>query len=230
MNRIQQQHYLNRQSLANMELDSLFEKIFNQLGEELERLRETIFYYEDEFGNERKPTVYEEIFGLNEQAWVGVLNNAIVRAFPEKANTLIEFTVYNEGKEENSKIRSFFGRADLLVHLKNWKGKEINLLFEAKQNKENSSIKMLEQSENFIEAIRNQAKDYYLADKNYFGKRKNLFIVPITFGWIPMKKMLDTAIEYLNSSKKKQEYFCSLYYEGNSGVWVYGEIINTKNV
>lgn len=230
MNKIQQQHYLNRKSLAKMELDFFFEVIFKRLGHELELLRNTLFDYRDENGNERKPTVYEEIFGLNEQAWVGVLNNAIIRAFPDTANTLLEFTVYNEGKDENTEIRSFYGRADLLVHLKNWKGKEINLLFEAKQNKENSSKKMLEESENNIEAIRKQAKEYYLADKNYFGERKNLFIVPITFGWIPAKEMLKTANDYINSSNNKQEDFCSLYYEGDSGIWVYGEIINTEEI
>ena len=224
MNKIQKQHYLNKESLANLELDSFFEKIFNQLGEELERLRETIFYYKAEFGNDSKPTVYEEIFGLNEQAWVGVLNNAIVRAFPDQAYTLIEFTVYNEGKDENSKIRSFFGRADLLVHLKNWKGKEINLLFEAKQYKECDEKKMEEDATLYINEIMEQGKGYVDADKEYFDKKENLFIVPIVFAWIPEDNLLKIADGYMKPSNEKKEDFCSLYSESNSGAWVYGSV------
>lgn len=228
MNKIQQQHYLKRESLANLELDFFFEEIFNQLGQELERLRETIFYYEDEFGNERKPTVYEDIFGLNEQAWVGVLNNAIVRVFPDQANTLLEFTVYNECKDEDSKIRSFFGRADLLVHLKNWKGKEINLLFEAKQYKESDETKMKEDATLYINEIMKQGKGYIDADKQYFDKKENLFIVPIVFAWVPEDNLLKIADDYMKSSNEKKEDFCSLYSECNSGAWVYGSVYHSN--
>ena len=225
MNRIQQQqHYLNKESLANKELDFFFEVVLKRLGQELERLRETIFYYEDEFGNERKPTVYEEIFGLNEQAWVGVLNNAIVRAFSDTANTLQEFTVYNNEQSVESDIRSFNGRADLLVQWKNSKGEEVYLLFEAKQYKESDETKIKEDATSYINEIMEQGKGYIDADKKYFDKKENLFIVPIVFAWIPEENLLKIADDYMKPSNDKKEDFCSLYSEYNTGAWVYGSV------
>ncbi|MCF8408377.1 MAG: hypothetical protein K9G36_05320 [Crocinitomicaceae bacterium] len=220
MNKIQQQHYLKRESLANMELDFFFEVIFKRLGQELELLRNTLFDYRDENGNERKPTVYEEIFGLNEQAWVGVLNNAIVRAFPDTANTLLEFTIYNKTE--------FQGRADLLVQWKNSKGKKINLLFEAKQYKESDETKMKEDATSYINEIMKQGKGYIDADKEYFDKKENLFIVPIVFAWIPEDNLLKIADDYMKPSNEKKEDFCSLYSECNSGAWVYGSVYTSK--
>lgn len=222
MNRIQQQHYLNKESLANKELDFFFEVVLKRLGQELERLRETIFYYEDEFGNERKPTVYEEIFGLNEQAWVGVLNNAIVRAFSDTANTLQEFTVYNNEQSVESDIRSFNGRADLLVQWKNSKGEEVYLLFEAKQNRESNLSKLHDDASGFINEIVGQGKGYVEADHAYYND-KIVFIVPIVFGWIRGADFIKSAKMYFNKNNK-QEHFCSLYTESNSGAWVYGSV------
>jgi len=229
MNKIKQQHYLNRESLANMELDFFFEVVLKRLGQELERLRDSIF---DNYICH--PTVYEDIFGLNEQAWVGVLNNAIIRAFSVQANTLIEFTVYNEGKDENSKIRSFFGRADLLVHWKNTQGESIYLLFEAKQFTDNTKGDYNDptnkkKDEKYHNDIKNQARKYIDSEKNYFSN-KTIIIIPIIFGWIKDSSTLENAKKYMKSIDEKTEHFCSLYYEGNSGVWVYGEIINTENV
>jgi hypothetical protein len=221
MNKIQQKHYLNKESLANNELDFFFEVVLKRLGQELERLRESIFYYEDEFGNERKPTVYEEIFGLNEQAWVGLLNNSIIRAFSDTVNTLQEFTVYNIGKD-NVEIRTFNGRADLLVQWKNSKGENVYLLFEAKQNRESDFSKMHDDTSEFIKKISNQGNSYIDADKVYY-QDKLVFVVPIVFGWIRGAEFINSAKEYFNKNNK-QEDFCLLYSESNSGAWVYGSV------
>jgi hypothetical protein len=221
MNKIKHQHYLNKNKLASYKLDAFFERVMLSLGHELERLRENIFNYKDENGNEKKPTIYEEIFGLNEQAWVGLLNNAIIRSFPE-SDTLIEFTVYNG--------TVFHGRADLLVNGKNSQGEKINLLFEAKQYKESDETKMKEDANLYINKIMEQGKGYIEADKEYFDKRENLFIVPIVFAWIPEHNLLKIADDYMESSNEKKEDFCSLYYECNSGAWVYGSVFNSKGV
>lgn len=221
MNRIQQQHYLNRESLANMELDYFFEKIFNQLGQELERLRETIF---DNYIC--YPSVYEDIFGLNEQAWVGVFNNAIIRAFSDSANTLLEFTVYDNNQPRKSNIRSFNGRADLLVQWKNSKGEEVYLLFEAKQNRESNLSKLHDDASGFIDEIVGQGKGYVEADHAYYND-KIVFIVPIIFGWFRGADFINSAKEYFNKNNKKED-FCSLYSECNSGAWVYGSVYDLK--
>jgi hypothetical protein len=215
MNKIQQQHYLNKESLADNELDFFFEVVFKRLGQELNLLRESIF--DNYFCH---PTVYEDVFGLNEQAWVGVLNNAIIRAFSDTSNTLLEFTLYNKTE--------FHGRADLLVQWKNSKGKKINLLYEAKQYKESDESKMKEESDVYLENVKNQALGYVRADKEYFDSRVNLFIVPIIFAWIPEHNLLKIADDYLKSKSEKHEHFCSLYSECNSGAWVYGSVYNSK--
>jgi hypothetical protein len=226
MNRIKQQHFLNREKLASNEIDFFFEVLLKRLGQELERMRKTIFNYKVESGKERKPTVYEDIFGLNEQAWVGVLNNAIIRAFP-KADTLQEFTVYNDS--DDGVKRNFHGRADFLVHWKNFKGEKINLLFEAKQYKEIDATKMKEDSTVYITEIINQAKSYIDADKEYFKKRENLYIIPIVFAWIPTDELLIIAKDYMNSEEEKAEHFCSLFFENESGAWVYGSVEYQEN-
>ena len=220
MNKIQQQHYLKRESLANNELDFFFEVVLKRLGQELERLRDSIF---DNYICH--PTVYEDIFGLNEQAWVGVLNNAIIRAFSDTANTLQEFTVYNIGKD-NVEIRTFNGRADLLVQWKNSKGENVYLLFEAKQNRESDFSKMHEDISEFIEKIFDQGNSYIDADKVYY-QDKLVFVVPIVFGWIRGAEFINSAKEYFNKNNK-QEAFCSLYHECNSGAWVYGTVYDSN--
>jgi cysteinyl-tRNA synthetase len=220
VNKIQQQHYLKRESLANNELDFFFEVVLKRLGQELERLRDSIF---DNYICH--PTVYEDIFGLNEQAWVGVLNNAIIRAFSDTANTLQEFTVYNIGKD-NVEIRTFNGRADLLVQWKNSKGENVYLLFEAKQNRESDFSKMHEDISEFIEKIFDQGNSYIDADKVYY-QDKLVFVVPIVFGWIRGAEFINSAKEYFNKNNK-QEAFCSLYHECNSGAWVYGTVYDSN--
>jgi hypothetical protein len=218
---------LNKEGLASYELDFFFDVLLRRLGRELERLTDNIFYYEDESGNQRKPTVYEDIFGLNEQAWVGLLNNAIIRSFPE-TDTLLEFTVYNDSNE--SEIRKFNGRADLLVHWKNYQGKSIYLLFEAKQFTDNTKgdyndVLNKTKDKNYHDDIKNQAKKYINADEDFFSK-KTIVIIPIIFGWIKDSSTLENAEKYMKSKDKKKEHFCSLYFEEDrgSGAWVYGTV------
>jgi hypothetical protein len=219
MNKIKHHQYLNKEKLASYELDFFVEVTLKRLGQELERMRKTIFYYKDKSGKKRKPTVYEDIFGLNEQAWVGALNNAIIRSFPE-ADTLLEFTVYNGTK--------FHGRADLLVHWKNTQGESIYMLFEAKQFTDNTKGDYNDalnktKDENYHDDIKNQAKKYIKADEDYFSK-KTIVIIPIIFGWIKDSSTLKNAKKYMKSIDAKKEHFCSLYFEGQRGAWVYGSV------
>lgn len=221
MNKIQQQHYLNKESLALKELDFFFEVVFKRLGQELNLMRESIF---DNYVCH--PTVYEDVFGLNEQAWVGVLNNAIVKAFSDSANTLQEFTVYNTVNNEKSEIRTFHGRADLLVQWKNSKGEKVYLLFEAKHNRESEFSKLHDDASEFIKQISNQGNRYVNADKVYY-QDKIIFVVPIVFGWIRGAEFIESAKEYFTKNNK-QEHFCSLYIECNSGAWVYGTVYDSN--
>ena len=214
MNKIKQQHYLNKEKLASYELDFFVEVTLKRLGQELERMRNTLFT-----NYVCHPTDYVDLFGLNEQAWVGALNNAIIRSFPE-ADTLLEFTVYNGTK--------FHGRADLLVHWKNTQGESIYMLFEAKQFTDNTKGDYNDalnktKDENYHDDIKNQAKKYIKADEDYFSK-KTIVIIPIIFGWIKDSSTLKNAKKYMKSIDAKKEHFCSLYFEGQRGAWVYGSV------
>jgi hypothetical protein len=102
---ITQLQYIEEKRLSEFGLNIFFKKVLDSLREELQRLRKTIYEY-DNAG---------EIFDLNERSWVGVLNNAISRAYPDSSVTLQEYGVYNKS--------SFVGRADILVF---WKDIEKN--------------------------------------------------------------------------------------------------------
>lgn len=81
-------------------LQDFFDKTFHFMGKGINALSETIF----------NGKTSHSVFALIERAWVGVLNNAIIRAFPKDAITLQEFAVYD-------KEIKIIGRSDMLVSL-----------------------------------------------------------------------------------------------------------------
>lgn len=197
--------FIETNRLSESGLDIFFKKTFEQLLIELQRLRETLYNYED----------HRYLFELNETSWVGLLNTAIVKAFPESANCLLEFTVYEDD--------SMFGRGDLLVSWRNPKCEELYILFEAKQYFENKLENMLGESKDYLDDIKEQAHKYFKAETKYY-KGKKVFIVPIAFGSIRDQQCLDEAKRYFGLTDKvdTSSDFCSLYYEGSNGVWAYG--------
>jgi pyruvate/2-oxoacid:ferredoxin oxidoreductase alpha subunit len=158
---------------------------------------------------------YKNVFELNERAWVGALNNTIIKTFPEKKiASLQEFAVYKKGKYE--------GRADLLISYNN----EI-FLFEAKryyEQKEN----MFDDSASYLNKIRKQAERYLTAGKVFYEKKK-VSIVSIAFG-ILKENTINEAKKYFKEYLKNDSSvdFCALYHQKNYGVWVYGKIYPYK--
>jgi hypothetical protein len=193
-------------------LNLFFEKTFNSFYNELRLLRNTMYKSEQS----------KDIFALNERTWVGILNNAIIKAFPNDAvSTLREFGVYDENTNKHK------GRADYLVCWNN-----TYLLFEAKQYEEMSIAKDKNEKETneMYEKEKKQAGEYYNAELNYYNKEeKTIFIIPIYFGWMRKEGLIEKAKEYKIESYETTD-FCALYYEGNNGVWVYGKVYNSEEV
>ncbi len=209
--KIEQLKFIEQKRLSEFGLSDFFKKTLDYLRDELQRLRTTIYDYNQ----------HEYIFALNERAWVGALNNAIIRAYPDSSVTLQEIGVYNKS--------SFVGRADFLVYWKGNDGKPLYLLFEAKQYEEVSKAEMLDDTADFMNIIRTQGQKYFEAEIEYY-KDKKVFIIPIAFGWIRKHGYITEAKKYFEQSDKKDNStdFCSLYFEGDYGVWAYGKVFDAR--
>jgi hypothetical protein len=196
-------------NLKKHDLSEFFKKTLNTLHSELRLLRNTMY----------KTYEAEHLFALNERTWVGILNNAILKAFPnDEVSTLQEFGVYHE---EN---KNHIGRADYLVC---WEDKY--LLFEAKQYEETSIATNANKVEMkaMYEREKGQAEKYYNAEKIYYGDKK-VYIIPIYFGWMRKEGLVQMGKDYKIDDDETD--FCALYYEGNNGVWVYGKVYNIGEV
>lgn len=192
-------------------IKNFLDKTFVELGNELILLRKTIYKYKD----------HRYIFALEERTWVGLLNNAISKAFPKESAAIQEYGVYSETK--------FIGRADCLVRWEDNCRNEFYILFEAKKYKESDSMSMHLDTLEYFNSIKKQGMKYYNAEIDYY-KNKTVYVIPIAFGWIDKKELLNTAKKYFKISKKEDMStdFCSLHYEKDSGVWVYGKIFDPK--
>ncbi len=194
------------------EIKHFFDRILVQFNEELNHINNNLYNHYP-FESRKK------IFAQNEQSWVGILNNSIVKAHGGKCATLQEYGVYNDNDK-------FVGRADFLVSYKTNSNRTVYFLFEAKQCEENRK-QIRNSSEKWFEKIREQGMGYYKANESYFNG-KLVFIVPIVFGWIRNKELMDEVKKVMNEEKSMNTDFCSLYCDGEiDGVWVYG---NVKNV
>ncbi|MFM8912158.1 MAG: hypothetical protein ACKOE6_04430 [Flammeovirgaceae bacterium] len=210
---IEQLQFLEHDRLNEFGLDEFFHKTLNSLHDELQRLRNTIYNYSQ----------HHFVFALNERAWVGAFNNAILRAFPETAVTLQEFGVYNKS--------GFIGRADFLVQWKPDDSKPLYLLFEAKQYEELNKTKLLSDASNYLNFVRKQGQKYFEAETEYYND-KTVLIIPIAFGWIRKEGFLSEAKKYFGGNEKQDGStdFCSLYFEGEYGAWAYGKVYNARSL
>ena len=204
--------FIHSKRLEKFGIKEFFEKTFVHFKAELNRLRETIYNYNE----------HQFVFALNERAWLGVFNNAIVKAFPTTSVTLQEYGVYSP--------INFVGKADFLVHWTDNNGKVFYFLFEAKQYEEMNSKTLLDDTGEYLNSIKIQGQKYFDAETTYY-KDKTVYVIPIAFGWIRRKGYLSEAQKYfeLKERKDKSTDFCSLFFENDFGVWIYGKIFETKH-
>lgn len=198
--------YSDHIKLSEFGLQTFFDKTFKCFEKEINSLANTIF-------KEKKS---HNVFALIERAWIGVLNNAIIRAFPDNAVTLQEFAVYTF----DNNVRKYTGRSDLLVRWVDQNKNEFYLLFEAKCHEEKDGSNLNRDSENL--SVLNQVSKYYKTELEYYNG-KNVFLISIAFGWIRKKNVLEMAIKSAKMGSSSID-FCHLYHNREEGMWVYGGI------
>lgn len=205
---------LNLDSFAEAGINDFFEKVFNQFSIELDLLSETIY----------KDNGEGSVFALIEPAWIGVLNNAVIRAFPEIA-TLQEFGVYTNQTQP-------IGRADFLVQLNIENKETVSLLFEAKQHEVTNITNTLSYANEYLDITRKSAEKY-ITDTPKLISNCN-YIVAIVFGWIRNENVMNAAREYMDDENNRNNVhngdFHSLYYQGNHGIWIYGKVHKVDGV
>jgi hypothetical protein len=199
-------HYTNQEKLIELGISEFFKHVFYYFERELISFSSNLYKNEIEF-------IYEH----NERTWLGILNNAICKAFPDSSTTLQEFNVYEENE--------FRGRADLLVYWKSVANKEYYFLIEAKQYIEDNIDEMNKEPLDYNKQVIDQALKYFRAEKKYYRK-KNVLLIPLSFGRIKDEKNLEKAFDYFSNESRydKSTAFCSLFYNEANGVWVYGAI------
>ncbi len=223
---IEHQRYLNQKVLKeNHGLDDFFKNLFDEMHIEIIRLRRTIFKDGPELGEgQNRIEHYTNWYASNERTWIGIFNNALLRAYHEDVTMLQEYAVYNE--DNRSK-----GRADFLVH---WNKvgveKPLHLLFEVKQYHETNQSKMTESGKFYLEGIQKQALSYMDAEDWYY-KDKEVQSISLAFGCMRGQALIDEAKHYIEAAPDSHPYedFISLYSEGHNGVWVYGKVYDPFN-
>ena len=199
---------------SNEKFSRFFKSIFKELEKEILRLQSGIYSY--------SPL---EVFTMNEATWVGILSHCIQSAFPE-SQCLLEAGIYND---KGSK-----GRADLLVW---WDG--FMIYVEGKGVLESVKGIRSDKSESYYDSTISQLKGYVDADKDYFvlnrklkhsylKKANKVFLVPIYFGSLASKEIVDAAKASIDGSQPKRTNFCWLFSQTlndeEKGVWVYGMV------
>jgi hypothetical protein len=149
----------------------------------------------------------EELFEYNERAYIGFLNNAIVRGDEKKEYyTLQEYCVKNNRTRKR-------GRADFLIL--DTKSKEYYLI-EAKQNftREDTDKKWNESSiKKYLHKIIKQANKYIKADIDFF-RGKKVYTCAMVFDSV---KLSSSVAEYLEMPYKSSipNYFYTCFYLEN---------------
>lgn len=206
-------HYILEDKLSKQGCSKFFKTALCELGREIEMLLDTFHKHVD---------IKKYVFALNEATWIGLLNNAMIRSFGDNVTTLQEMGIY--------KANRYFGRVDLMA---NWKGNEngeaVYFIFEAKQYEEQNYQTILNDSSSYLSSIYQQGLGYYRANKLYFNNAQ-VFIVPIVWGWMRKDGLVEEALKYKGFNNENDESidFCSLYYEGPNGVWVYGKVCEVQ--
>lgn len=195
----------------NPVLLNFFRKTFAALGNEFNKIASDIYLYPDKKkGIDDKDSI-NDVFSLIERTYVGILNNAILRTFPQDS-TLQEFPVYGK--------KGFKGRADFLTVHNYAKGKFINLLFEAKAGVFSWKDYTQEETSQYYSQLHKQALGYYEAERSYY--EAEIYTVAITFDWIRNMDLLATVLKEPYSDNVTDFYF--IYYTSESGMSVSGSV------
>jgi len=195
------------------------DKVFSSLEKEINLVADTFYKYDPEehlnhYGK-------DDIFTIIERTWIGLFNNAILRAFPNTA-TMQEFSVWSETKA--------VGRCDLLFNYR-YNGKEYDVISEAKSYEFTDDWNKTD-SLQFYKPILEQAEKYHLLERKYYTRPVVLMI--IVFEWIRDTTKLERATSIMKkwtAQSDSETDFVALYTGESRGLFVYGKtkVIDIKS-
>jgi len=196
-----------------------------------DEIKETICKIITDFKSELQlyydKTKDKELFQFNEQAFVGLLNNAIVRNDSDNNITTIQEYCVKERKTGKT------GRVDLLMYNSE---KNICIIFEAKhyytnEQKDNSWSK-IETCRHLNEVIK-QAERYYENDRtsnndNDFYKDKTVYLCAIVFDSLTEINSVEDYLKQDDFKDLTNYYSYTLYEENglNEVLNIYGMVEN----
>lgn len=157
----------------------------------------------------------EDLYWLIERSWLGIFNNAVIKAYPSTA-TLQEFSVWNK----DSKC---IGRCDYLFRWENG-GKKYDVITEVKQYESDGKWKY-SQSEAFYQKIIEQARNYYEVESSHYPNE--VLFLGLIFEWIGNDTQLKSLKPLLSSYPKTEDPFTDfiqLIHTERAGVVVYGNV------
>ena len=208
--------FILKESPTNPFIKTFFSNILNAFGQELNKLASVICQYPNNLLGLDDLESENDVFTLIEQTYVGILNNAIIRTYPN-AVTLQEFGVYGEDAKR--------GRADLLITFEgDQSGTEF--LIEAKHAGEVSYKTYSNESTlRYYKTLYQQALNYYTAEQKYYLQKPT--IVTIIFQWVRKKELLG----YIKDENYTDECtdFYYLYHTSSAGLLVYGTYHHLDN-
>lgn len=157
----------------------------------------------------------DRAFALNESAWIGMMNSAIIKYFGDDVACLMEYESLDNREDKT--------RSDFMVRLL-YPNTPVDLLFEVKTLPVQKENLMLDFGfKNDKEHIRTYYKD---ARANYL---KKVYAIPICFNVLDNAEMVKEAIKkYPKGHKDKNPLvdFCMIYHNSkkSKGLWIYGKI------
>lgn len=187
-------------------------KVFHQLEVEMLKTAKSFYDHSPAQFNETIKGV-DKIFSSIERTWVGLFNNALIKADLD-VTSLQEFAVWSSERQE--------GRCDLLFEWNN-----NHFIVEAKSAEFNPNWRLFIREDNFPFII-DQAKRYYTAEKDYY--KKDTFLVALVFEWV-RESNLQKANELIKKWKEVEisisainTHFASFFQGDHRGALIYGKI------
>lgn len=204
-------------SLKPTGFDIYLKKVFQKVVEEINKI--ALAFYN--VSPEKEEIVFaDKIFSSIERTWVGIFNNALIKA-DESVSTLQEFAVWSYKGHE--------GRCDLLFE---WN--KNHFLVEAKNREFNHNWQILAHESTFSFVL-DQAQGYYRAEESYYPP--DTFAMALIFEWVRnwdldlINKKVASYLKELTERTDNSASDFAVHISGKKrGVLIYGKIKKASDV
>lgn len=201
--------------LKNQHFASLFENTLKGITEELNKIYHSFYNY-----NIAEDTTkgVDNLFRVIERTWVGILNNALLKAEPS-ITTLQEFSVWSP--ERN------IGRCDLLFRYEK-NNQKTDFVTEAKLYEFTDKWQNNNAKNHYFNILK-QANSYYISERKYYDTYgSDVWLMAFVAEWIRTRDRLTrakTIMNEWNDQTDSETDFLTLYHGDSSGAFVYGKLI-----